>query len=228
MKPAKRQRQPPARRLVRGVFSACAALVLLLGAMAGTSGARTGRGVPVPNVFTYEAIHALLIVKDKGTFSESSVKWNGFGRLVQKLGPKELPIVLARGGGTYPVSISAHESVGGDETQTDSGIEDSCSGNWNEGSRYGAISLQLEPLGAQKLKTIWSIPTGFASPRCGRLYDQFGGGIQVVSTVDGHLGDPTLNLQIEGKETETSKSGAYQETVTWDGRVVLGLKEPNH
>jgi hypothetical protein len=201
-----------------------AALVLLLGSMAGTSGARTKATGSVAKPIFYEAVHALVIVKDKATYSYSGVKWDGFGRLVQKLGPSGLPILLARGGGPYPINISDHETSNGDETLTTSGVKDKCSGSWVGESRRGAIVLKVKQAGAGKLQTLWELPTGFASPECGRLYDQFGGGIEVGTTVDGEIGDPHLNLNIEGKETETSADGSTQQTIQWEGRVILARK----
>lgn len=135
-------------------------------------------GVP-GKAFLYEVVHALLIVKDKASQEESGIKWNGFGRLVEKLGPSgstALPVLLGRGSGTYPISIT------------------------------------------------WQIPTGFASPKCGRLYDQFAGGTELSTTVGGEVGDRHLTLTIAEKKTETSKSGTTQQTITANGKVVLDLK----
>jgi len=189
-----------------------AAAVLVLGSLATTSDARPKPAIA--GVFEYEAVHALLIVKDKASFEESGVKWNGFGRLVEKIGPAGLPIVLARRGATYPVNISGHLSAGGDETQTDSGIKDLCSGEWDEGSRPGTITLQVKKAGAGKLQSTWQIPTGFASPNCGRLYP--------VRRRDGsarrrrwrNRGPAShLTLTIDDQKTKTSKSGAVEQTV---------------
>jgi hypothetical protein len=203
----------------------CVGLVLALGSMAGTSGARTPAGSAGRGTFVYEAVHALIIIKDKATYGYSATKWEGFGRLEQKLkrGPTELPILLGPGG-AYPVNIEDHETSNGDETQTTSGVLDPCSGDWTGPSEDGSISLQVKQAGPGKLRTTWALPTGFASPKCGRPYDQFGGGIEVHATVDGNIGDRHLVLNINDKKTETSKDRSTQQTVSWDGRVVIDRK----
>jgi hypothetical protein len=70
------------------------------------------------------------------------------------------------------------------------------------------IGNVLDHIRCVKLATMWPIPTGFASPNCGRLYDQFGGEIQAQATVGGEIGDRNLVLDIEGKKTETSPDRA--------------------
>jgi hypothetical protein len=191
--------------------------------MAGTSGARTTPRGAGGKSFVYEPVHALLIVKDKATYVYSATKWNGFGRLQQKLGATGVPIVLARSG-SYPVNLSSHDTTNGDETLTTSGTTDPCSGDWNEGTRGGDISLQVTQDGAGRIRTTWGLPTDFASPKCGRLYDQFGGGIEVHATVGGEIGDSHLILNAEGRKTKTSSDGSTQQTVSWDCRVVLDRK----
>jgi hypothetical protein len=211
------------------VFIPCclgAVLVLLVSSATGTPDAKARPGVP-GKAFVYEAVHALLIVKDKATQEESGIKWDGFGRLVEKMGPSGPagpPILLGRGGATYPVSISGSEYANGDETQTDSGKPDPCSGTWNEGSSAGAITLEVTKAGAGKLKVIWHIPTGFASPHCGRLYDQFAGGTELTTMAAGEVGDRHLTLTIAEKKVGTSKSGTTQQTIMANGKVVLDLK----
>jgi hypothetical protein len=198
-----------------------AGLVLLLGSMAGTSGARTPTGAG--KSFVYEPVHALLIIKDKATSDYPSLNWNGFGRVVQKLKPSRVPVLLGRGG-TVAVNINSNETSNGDETLTASGKEDACSGSWEGKREPGAIVVQVTQEGGGKLATMWPIPTGFASPNCGRLYDQFGGEIEAHATVGGEIGDRHLVLNIENKKTETSPDHFTQQTVSWDGRVVLDLK----
>jgi hypothetical protein len=46
----------------------------------------------------------------------------------------------------------------------------------------------------------------------------------VHATVDGNIGDRHLVLNINDKKTETSKDRSTQQTVSWDGRVVLDRK----
>ena len=211
-------------RLSRSVLifgCAGAGLVLLLGSMAGTSGAKTPTGAG--KSFVYEPVHALLIIKDTATSNYPSLAWNGFGRVVQKLEPSRLPILLVRGG-TAPININSNETSNGDETLTASGTNDPCSGDWEGKPEPGSISLQVTQKGGGKLATMWPIPTGFASPNCGRLYDQFGGEIQVHATVGGEIGDRRLVLNIDSKKTETSPDHTTQQTVSWNGRVVLDLK----
>ncbi len=215
--------RPQLRMLICG--SVAAALVVLLGSMAGTSGARIPTGGAGGKTFVYEPVHSLLIVKDKATYDYSATKWNGFGRLQQKLEPKKtgLPIVLARSG-TYPITLTSNDTTQGDETLTTSGITDPCSGDWDQGTESGDISLQVSQVGAGKLKTLWGLPTGFASPICGRPYDQFGGGFEAHATVGGEIGDRHLVLEAQNKKTETSPDGSTQQTISWDGRVVLDRK----
>ncbi len=215
--------QPGPARGSRSVLIFCcvgAGLILLLGSMAGASGARiAGAG----KSFVYEPIHALLIIKDKATSDYPSLKWNGFGRVEQKLKPSMLPVLLARGS-TVPVDINTNETSNGDETLTASGTNDPCSGDWEGKPEPGAIVVQVHQVAGGKLATMWPIQAGFASPNCGRLYDQFAGEIQVHTTVAGEIGDRRLVLNIEGKKTKTSSDHATQQTVSWNGRVVLDLK----
>lgn len=225
-KPGRSGRKARIFRLVSIPCCLGAVLVLLFGSTTGTSRAKALPGVP-GKAYLYEAVHALLIVKDKATQEESGIKWNGFGRLVEKLDPSRstaLPILLGRGSGTYPINITGSESANGDETQTNSGKPDPCSGPWDEGSGPGGFTLEVTKAGAGKLKTTWHIPTGFASPKCGRLYDQFAGGTELSTTVGGEVGDRHLTLTIAEKKTETSKSGTTQQTITANGKVVLDLK----
>ncbi len=190
--------------------------------MAGTSGARTPTGIG--KSFVYEPVHALLIVKDKATSEYPSLKWTGFGRLEQKLEPSKLPVLLAPGG-TIAVVINSRDTTNGDETLTASGTTDPCSGDWEGKPEPGSIVVQVTQKAGGKLATMWAIPTGFASPNCGRLYDQFGGEIQAHATVSGEIGDRHLVLSIDDKtKPKTSPGRETQQTVSWNGRVVLDLK----
>jgi hypothetical protein len=75
-----------------------------------------------------------------------------------------------------------------------------------------------------KLETIWEIPHGIATNRCGFGYDLLPGGtVREKSIVKGHIGAARLVLTVKDKEAKSRARGGGrdEQELEWDGRVVL-------
>jgi hypothetical protein len=174
----------------------------------------------------YEVKQAQLKVDESGSYSGGAVSWSGKGDRQEKYVPDpelpSLPAPLPSSGGG--VAVLTQLVSKGEETEIDEeGKKDPCSGSWTE-EESGGFTVLVKPLPQGKLETIWEIPHGIATNRCGFGYDLLPGGtVREKSIVKGHIGAGRLVLTVKDKEGKSRARGGGRDDqeLEWDGEVVL-------
>ena len=206
-----------------------AAAVLLAAVSATLLVDRPAGAATASRVFTYKVVQARLDVVETGKYvSDSRVRWDGTGHQHDRLAGQDdelppLPVPIPTGG-RHGVFALTDVIWDGDETLIGAdGKKAPCSGVW-ERKKQGGITVVIKQIREGKLLTIWDIPHGLATNRCGFSYDLIEeSSVQSKKIIDGDIGDHRLVFRIDRKleKTKEERHGTKTQVLKWEGLMVL-------